>query len=57
MGIVIGIVAKSANVKKLVLTHFCPEEDKNKYLMEAKEFFSNTEVAIENSKIDLFFSS
>lgn len=50
-----GIIAKSANVKKLVLTHFWPEEDKNIYLEEAKEFFSNIEVAIENSKIDLFF--
>ncbi len=41
-------IAKKAQVNQLVLTHFWPEIDKNKYLEEAKEIFSNTEVAVEN---------
>ena len=46
-----GLLAKKADVKKLVLTHFWPDEDKNNYLEEAKEVFENTEVAIEGNKI------
>lgn len=40
-------IAKEACVQKLVLTHFWPEEDVNKYLNEAKEVFEDVEVAIE----------
>ncbi|MBR4110102.1 MAG: MBL fold metallo-hydrolase [Clostridia bacterium] len=40
-------IAKEAEVGKLVLTHFWPEEDVNKYLSEAKEIFEDVEVAIE----------
>lgn len=46
-------IASLANVKKLILTHFWPEIDKNLYLNEAKNLFDNTEVAIENKKIIL----
>ena len=46
-----GILASDANVKKLLLTHFWPEEDKELYLEEAKEFFDNTFVAHEGEKI------
>ncbi len=44
-------IAKSSNSKKLLLTHFWPEEDKNNYLEEAKVIFSNVSVAIEGKKI------
>ena len=46
-------IAKDANVKKLILTHFWPEIDKNLYLEEAKELFSNTEVAVEGKTLVL----
>ena len=48
-----SILANDANVNKLVLTHFWPEEDKSLYLEEAKELFCNTTVAIEGEKIEL----
>ena len=44
-------IAANAKVKKLLLTHFWPEIEKEKYLLEAKEIFENTEVAIEGKKI------
>ena len=44
-------IAKDANVKKLILTHFWPEIDKEKYLEEAIKIFENTEVAEEGKKI------
>lgn len=43
-----GLLAKKANVGKLLLTHFWPEEDKQKYVDEAKEYFLNTSFAEEN---------
>jgi ribonuclease BN (tRNA processing enzyme) len=45
-------IAKEANVKKLVLTHFWPEEDLNNYLNEAKEVFDNVIVAEEKLEIE-----
>ena len=44
-------IAKEANVKKLLLTHFWPELDKQLYVDEAKEIFSNTEAAEEGKKL------
>lgn len=46
-------IAKLANVKKLLLTHFWPEIEKSEYIKEAKEIFENTEVAKEGKKIIL----
>lgn len=40
-------IAKNANVDKLLLTHFWPSIDKEEYVKEAKEVFSNTEAAQE----------
>ena len=40
-------IAKQSNVKQLVLTHFYPEIEKERYLEEAKEIFPNTIVAEE----------
>ena len=48
-----GEIAKEANVKQLLITHFWPEIDKRKYLKEAKLNFSNTKVAVEGKKIKL----
>lgn len=48
-----GNLARCANAKKLLLTHFWPEEDKKLYLEEAKEKFLNVDVAIEGQKIIL----
>lgn len=46
-------IAKCANVEKLVLTHFWPTIEKEKYVLEAKEIFENTEAAIEGKKLIL----
>ena len=46
-------IAKKANVKKLVLTHFYPTIDKQKYLEEAKEVFENVDVAEEGKTLTL----
>lgn len=48
-----GIIAKEAGVKGLVLTHFWPEEDVQKYVLEAKEAFPNVIAAKEGQIIDL----
>lgn len=48
-----SILAKKANAKKLLLTHFWPEEDKSLYLNEALQNFENTEVAEEGKKLIL----
>ncbi|ORX75694.1 Metallo-hydrolase/oxidoreductase [Anaeromyces robustus] len=45
-------IAKDANVKKLVLTHFWPEENLDRYLDEAEEVFDNVFVAIEKMIIE-----
>ena len=46
-------IAKLSGVKKLVLTHFWPDEHKNKYLNEAKEIFDNVILAEEAKEIIL----
>lgn len=46
-------IAKKANVKQLMLTHFYPELDKRLYLNEAKEIFKDTIVAEEGKKLIL----
>lgn len=48
-----GMIASSANVDKLLLTHFWPTLDKEQYVREAKEYFENTEAAIEGQKLIL----
>lgn len=48
-----GLLANLSKTKKLLLTHFWPEEDKNLYLEEAKESFSFSEVAEENKQLIL----
>ncbi len=42
-----AIIAKEANVKNLMLTHFWPEEDINNYVKESKQIFENVLPAIE----------
>ena len=39
--------------KKLLLTHFWPEEDRKLYVDEAKENFKNTESAREGKQLIL----
>ena len=48
-----AMIAKNANVQKLLLTHFWPTIDKQKYVHEAKEIFENTEASKENKKLIL----
>ena len=50
---VAGVLASKANAKRLLLTHFWPEEDKKLYLEEALQSFYNVEAAVENKKIIL----
>lgn len=40
-----GIVAQKANAKRLLLTHFWPEDDVADHITEARENFSNVELA------------
>lgn len=40
-----GIVAQKANARKLLLTHFWPEDDVSNHIREAMENFSNVEIA------------
>lgn len=46
-------IAIKANVDKLLLTHFWPIIDKQKYVDEAKEIFPNTQAAQEGKKLVL----
>ena len=48
-----GILAKKSNAKRLLLTHFWPNEEKSLYLEEAKQNFENVEAAIEGKKLIL----
>lgn len=48
-----GVIAKKANVKDLLLTHFWPEIDSENYVEEAKGIFENTSAAKEGEKIVL----
>ena len=45
-----GIIARNANVDKLLLMHFWPSIDKSEYVDEASEYFNNVEAACENKK-------
>lgn len=47
-------VAATAEVKKLMLTHFWPETPKSEYLAEAKEVFENTMIAEEGKVLKLW---
>ena len=46
-------IAKNANTKQLLLTHFWPETDKNLYKEEASKIFNNVDVACEGKKLVL----
>lgn len=46
-------IAQKANVDRLVLTHFFPSIDKQEYVDEARQIFSNTEAALEGKKLIL----
>lgn len=48
-----GLIAKAANVDKLLLTHFYPEIDKSLYVAEAKEVFERTYAAEEGKVLKL----
>lgn len=48
-----GIIAKEANAKGLILTHFWPEENPENYVAEAKVEFSKTIAAKEGLTISL----
>lgn len=48
-----GIIAKEANVKMLVLTHFWPEESPENFVKEAKKVFTNVVAASEGQVIEL----
>lgn len=48
-----GTIAKEANVKGLILTHFWPEEPVQKYASEAKQVFPNVIPAVEGKIIDI----
>lgn len=48
-----GLIAKNANVEKLLLTHFWPEIDKQNYVDEAKEYFDNVEASVEGKVLRL----
>lgn len=46
-------LAKSASVKLLMLNHFWPDVEKERYLEEAKEIFDNTIIAEENMEFNI----
>ena len=46
-------IARQSNVKGLALTHFWPEEDVQKYVVEAKEVFKNVIALTEGQIIDI----
>ena len=48
-----SILANKSQAKKLLLTHFWPEEDKRLYLEEANQNFKNVAVAEEGKKLIL----
>lgn len=41
----VGVVAKDAGVKRLLLTHFWPEDDTSRHLAEARESYPQAELA------------
>lgn len=48
-----AMIAKKANTKQLLLTHFWPGIDKEEYLNEATQIFKNTDISIENKILKL----
>lgn len=48
-----GVLANESRAKKLLLTHFWPEEERCAYLDEARQNFENTEIAEEGKKLIL----
>ena len=48
-----GIIAKGANVKCLMLTHFWPKEQPENFVQEAKSVFPKVIAASEGQIIDL----
>lgn len=48
-----ALIAKEAGVQQLMLTHFWPEIDKQKYVEEASKIFPNTIAAEEGKKLIL----
>lgn len=48
-----GMIAMSADVKLLALTHFFPEIDKNEYVKESQKMFENVVAAEEGKKLVL----
>lgn len=48
-----AIIAKYANVDKLILTHFWPPHDKKEYLLEATKIFKNTHLAKDGKNIKI----
>jgi len=48
-----ALIAQKAMVKELMLTHFWPEIDKQKYVEEARTIFENTIAAEEGKKLVL----
>ena len=46
-------LAKMSNSKQLILTHFWPEEDRDRYLEEAVKVFENTQTAEEGKELVL----
>jgi len=52
-----ALIAKKANVKKLILGHFSARyKDLTPFLNEAREEFPNTLLAEDGLKFDIFFS-
>jgi ribonuclease BN (tRNA processing enzyme) len=48
-----AVLAKKSLAKKLLLTHFWPEENKTLYLEEAKNIFQNSELAEEGKTLEI----
>ena len=46
-----GRLANDSNSKKLLLTHFWPEEDKALYLEEAQREYENVRIAEEGKRL------
>jgi len=46
-------IARRAQVKKLYLTHIAPEQDENILLTQAKAFFINSEITVENNTVTI----
>lgn len=49
----VGEIAKKCRVKKLLITHFWPEADKENNLREALAIFPQTEIALQNKTYEI----